>query len=83
MPRYFFHVMDGKIAVDKNGLEFESDDEARHQALVAASEMILDRELQLWIGNSWNMTVAKEEGVVLCVLRFSIERPWRSDVYRH
>ena len=75
MIRYFFHVMDGKIAIDENGLEFANDAEARHQALIAASEMLVDREIELWVGNTWRMTVAKENGVIVCNLRFSIDQP--------
>lgn len=77
MPRYFFHTMDGKIAVDTQGLEFSSDLEARHEALVAAAQMVLDREIELWAGNTWQLIVANEEGSILCTLRFAAEQPKR------
>lgn len=75
MPRYFFHTMDGKIAIDEIGLEFVNDQEAKHQALIAASEMILDREMELWLGSEWQMTVADKDGTIVCSLRFAIDQP--------
>ena len=78
MSRYFFHVKDGRIAVDHVGLVFDNDDEARCEAMRGASEILLDNDMNLWLGNDWVMTVANEEGYVLFNLHFSIEQPKRN-----
>jgi hypothetical protein len=77
MPRYFFHVMDGHAVVDTEGLELENDTVARTEALRGAAEMMADRGMTLWLGNTWVMTVADEDAKILFNLRFSVDEPRR------
>ncbi|WP_075292254.1 DUF6894 family protein [Pararhizobium arenae] len=77
MPRFFFHTRNGRMAVDREGLVFETEEEARAEAMRGASAMIFDNEISLWLGNSWVMTVVDEDGLVLYNLSFSIDRPNR------
>lgn len=77
MPRYFFHVMDGTAVVDTEGLELENDTVARTEALRGAAEMMADRGMTLWLGNTWVMTVADEDAKILFNLRFSVDEPRR------
>ena len=77
MPRFFFHVRDGRIALDEDGLWFDNVEQARREALRGASEMLLDNSMTLWLGNDWVMTVADEEGYVLFNLHLSINQPLR------
>lgn len=77
MPRYFFHVMDGRAVIDTTGLVLDNDYEARHEALRGAGEMMADRGMNLWLGNAWVMTVSDENGFVLFNLRFSVDQPLR------
>lgn len=77
MPRYFFHVMDGLAVVDTEGLELENDMVARTEALRGAAEMMADRGMTLWLGNTWVMTVADEDAKILFNLRFSVDQPRR------
>lgn len=77
MPRYFFHVMDGIAVVDTEGLELENDMVARTEALRGAAEMMADRGMTLWLGNTWVMTVADEDAKILFNLRFSVDQPRR------
>ncbi len=80
MPRYFFHTKDGKMAVDHEGLVLGSEDEARIEAMQGASEMLIDNDMSLWLGNAWVMTVVDEEGTILFNLNFSIDRPKRPEL---
>ena len=77
MPRYFFHVMDGHAIVDTEGLELANDMVARTEALRGAGEMMSDRGMTLWLGNTWVMTVADADGLILFHLRFSVDQPRR------
>lgn len=64
MPRYFFHVMDGHAIVDTEGLELENDTVARTEALRGAAEMMANRGMTLWLGNTWVTTVVDEHAKV-------------------
>lgn len=75
MPRYFFHTKDGRMAVDHLGLVFADEEEAREEAMRGASDIILDNDMKLWLGNAWEMIVVDEEGTVLFNLNFSIDQP--------
>jgi hypothetical protein len=77
MPKYFFHVLDGLVAIDNDGLTLANDDQARTEALRGAGEMLNDRGLKIWLGNEWMMAVADEEGSVLFKLKFTVEYPNR------
>jgi hypothetical protein len=43
MPRYFFHVMDGRAVIDTVGLVLNDDTAARVEALRGAGEMLSRR----------------------------------------
>lgn len=81
MPRYFFHVMDGHAVVDTDGLILANDTVARTEALRGAGEMMADRGMDLWLGNTWVMTVTDQDGLILFNLRFSVDQPRRSPDY--
>lgn len=77
MPRYFFHTMDGRAAIDVTGLTFENEKQARQEAMRGASEMLVDPEMGLWLGNRWIMVVADENGYVLFNVKINIEQTIR------
>jgi len=78
MPRYFFHVMDGRAVVDTEGTELAGLDEARTQAIWTAGEMLADHGKSFWKGDAWQMTVADEAGDTVLTLRFSADDHGRS-----
>ncbi|KKX29196.1 hypothetical protein [Rhizobium sp. LC145] len=78
MPRYFFHVLDGKAAIDDTGLILADESEAQIEALRGAGEMLADGEMTIWLGNEWLMAVTDENGAILFKLKFSVEHPTRS-----
>ena len=77
MPRYFFHTIDGRAAIDDTGLMFDNIKQAQQEAMRGASEMLVDPEMGLWLGNRWIMVVADENGYVLFNVRISIEQTIR------
>ncbi|UNK40426.1 hypothetical protein MNR02_18105 (plasmid) [Shinella sp. H4-D48] len=75
MPRYFFHVLDGRAAIDVDGLFLANENQARFEALRGAGEMLTDENMNLWLGNEWMMAVTDEAGNMLFKLKFSAEFP--------
>jgi hypothetical protein len=78
MPRYFFHVMDGRALVDAEGTELAGLDEVRAEAIRTAGEMLADKGMLFWKGTAWQMTVADEAGDTVLTLRFSADDHGRS-----
>jgi hypothetical protein len=72
MLRYFFHVMDGKVSIDTDGVELAGLTKCAVKPLerpaLASGEAsgMLD-------GHSWNMTVADEDSKTVTTLCFKIE----------
>jgi len=73
MPRYFFHVIDGKDFIDEDGTELAGIDEARTQAIIMAGEILKEVGPTLWHGAKWHMDVLDEAGVTVVRLNFSAE----------
>ena len=70
MPRYFFHVRDGKDVPDHDGTEIADPASVRPQAVSAAGEMLRDLGPK-WDGQEWRMTVVDEAGKMILRLSFS------------
>ena len=70
MPRYFFHVADGRVIHDNEGTELADIKSARVEAIRTSGE-ILSRMNSTWTGTAWRMSVADEAGTVLLTLDFS------------
>jgi hypothetical protein len=75
MPRYFFHVHDGKDTPDVEGTELSSPQEARDKAVIACGEALKDLDGDFWESREWTMTVKDWRGSVLCELKFSGKVP--------
>ena len=73
MPRYFFHVRDGKDFPDTEGSELPDLDAVRTEALKASGEMLRDSKgrAEFWSGDDWTMNVTDEAGRPVLTLRFS------------
>ena len=75
MPRFYFHVRDGREFIDDEGLELPGLDEAREQAVISAGEAIRDLGKRFWnSGEEWHMEVSDEIGETVCSLTFSSKR---------
>jgi Domain of unknown function (DUF6894) len=75
MPRYFFHVHDGRDIPDREGVELPGPEEARRQAVIACGEALTDLGDRFWEGEQWTMTVKDQQDNVVCELKFSGKRP--------
>lgn len=72
MPRYFFHLQDGKDIPDSEGTELADPKAARIEAIRAGGAMLRDLA-SYWDGTEWRMDVTDEAGTTLFKLRFSAE----------
>jgi len=73
MPRYFFHLRDGREHLDDEGVELSGAAEARSQAVVASAEALRDHGGKFWQHTEWRLWVTDEAGETVCALRFSAE----------
>ena len=73
MPRYFFHVRDGRDIPDNVGTELPSLEAARVEAVRSSGEMLRDIKgsTEFWSGDDWVMNVTDEAGKPVLTLRFS------------
>ena len=66
MPRYYFHVLDGREIRDEDGVELSGPDEAREQAVIAVGEALQDCGRKFWKAREWRMWVVSEAGETVC-----------------
>jgi hypothetical protein len=74
MPRYFFHVIDGKELPDNVGTVLANADEARAEAIVLSGAMLKESASTFWNNGQWQMRVVDEAGEKVCALNFSADR---------
>ena len=72
MPRYFFHVHDGKTVIDTEGMVLEDVAQARQMAIRMAGQIFDDEAELVARGSEWRMEVADERGVTLLRLDFFV-----------
>ena len=79
MPRYYFHVEDGKVQCDDVGLELRDIATAQTEALRVSGELLNGgpyTTAHLWNGAPWRMWVTDRpdgKGKTFFTLRFSAE----------
>lgn len=73
MPRYFFHVTDGRSIPDTEGTELADFYQAQYEAIQVSGELLRDMGAKFWQGTEWKMEVADARGQIVFVLRFSAE----------
>ena len=73
MPRYFFHITDGKDIPDHEGTELAGIPEARTQAIASAGAMIAEQGNTVWNGSPWMMNVIDDAHNLIFTLRFSAD----------
>jgi hypothetical protein len=62
MPRYFFHVIDGRSIIDSEGSELAGLKEARIEAIQLACAILRDEGDKFWSGEEWHMNVTDASG---------------------
>ena len=70
MPRYHFHVHDGRAFPDEDGTELPDIDTARSQAIRLMGQMLTDSPETFWNGEEWHLDVSDERGLTLFSLMF-------------
>jgi hypothetical protein len=73
MPRYFFHVVDGRDIIDREGTELPGLREARAEAIRTAGAILRDEGDAFWKGEEWQMNVTDLTGQSVLKLRFSAD----------
>src|SRR4051812_3507064 len=73
MPRYFFHVVDGKFLVDDEGTECAGPAEVREQAIETAGSILKDLAREYPSGLEWQMHVTDETKATVLRIRFSLD----------
>lgn len=73
MARYFFHVVNGHMVVDQNGMECATIEDARAQAIRAAGEMLRELDTRNWPIGRWYMFVTDEGNKTRFRLAFEVE----------
>ena len=69
MPRYHFHIEDGRNIPDCEGIELQDDEEALRHAMEVGSDAVNALGEELWNGNLWQMKVVDETGRRIVTLR--------------
>jgi hypothetical protein len=70
MPRYHFHVADGRDYPDLQGTELADLAAARHEALRFTGALLSQPEHDFWNGEDWSMRVTDERDLTLFTLNF-------------
>ena len=73
MPRYFFHVVDGDFIPDAEGVECESSEQLKDQAVRITGEMLLDQGASIWTTRHLDMFVTDENNRTHLRLSFVAE----------
>jgi hypothetical protein len=73
MPRYFFHVIDGRSIIDRDGTEFPNLRHARAEAIRLAGAILRDEGDTFWDGTEWQMNVTDVSGQSVLKLNFSAD----------
>lgn len=73
MPRYFFHIIDGRDVRDEDGTELADIYVAQTEAIRLSGELLRDMGGRFWDGTGWRLEVEDERAQVLFVLHFAAE----------
>jgi hypothetical protein len=70
MPRYFFHVRDGKTFTDETGTILSDVAEAKQHAVKFAGQLLSYEPQTFWEGTEWVLRVTDENDLTLFTLTF-------------
>lgn len=71
MPRYFFHVEDGAVHADEEGMELSGLEAAREHAVCYFAELLRDAPKAFWNHDDWIMRVTDQTGLIFFTLHFT------------
>jgi hypothetical protein len=70
VPRFFFHVSDGRDYPDLQGTVLASLSDVRVEAVRFAADLLKDNARRFWEGEEWSMRVADDQDLTLFTLMF-------------
>jgi len=73
MPRYYFHIVDGRKIIDNEGSELAGLKEARMEAIHLADSILRDEGDEFWNAEQWHMNVTDASGQSVLKRRFSAD----------
>jgi len=65
LPRFFFHTETDTRVTDREGTEYASFDQARHEAIRCCGQMLKDAPEGFWGSRPWSVTVTDQDGLIL------------------
>jgi hypothetical protein len=71
MPHYFFHLYNGIVTSDDEGLDLPDLQAARANGIKEAREMMIETVAEGWINLSHRIDIADESGAVLATVSFA------------
>ena len=71
MPRYFFHIYDGVVTRDEEGIELDDPEAARVAAVAGIREMICDQVRKGRIVLHYRLEIEDQAGEKLFVIPFT------------
>lgn len=72
MPKYYFHVIDGRNIPDDHGTELLDDTAAQTEAREVAGQLIRDFGPTFWDHDAWHLNVVNELGQSVLTLSCAI-----------
>jgi hypothetical protein len=72
MPRYYFHIHDGRSIIDKDGMVLADTSEARRKAIRISGQYFDNDADVVSLGEEWRMEVTDERGLILFRLDFVV-----------
>lgn len=72
MPRYYFHIHDGRSIIDVDGVVLPDTGEARRKAIRLSGQYFENEADLVSLGEEWRMEVTDEHGLILFRLDFVV-----------
>jgi hypothetical protein len=70
LPRFHFHIQDGRSLPDREGTDLEDLPAARLEAIRTAGRLLEDDPGEFWDSGEWKMVVTDAQGEPLFTLAF-------------
>jgi hypothetical protein len=75
VPRYHFHIIDGRTLLDPEGVELPDPAGAREEALRLVGEILRDPVQSVAFGSRWRLEATDSAGNLLLGLDLSLPAP--------
>jgi hypothetical protein len=72
MPRFFFHVEEGRRLPDEEGTDLADYRAARNEGVAVLGQMVQEDPEAFWKSGSFKLTITDAAGLDLCVLDLSV-----------